>query len=212
MFRIALMFNAESPPASPSSVTSALSPWMRAALLFALIAAAAASRLLPHPPNFSPIEAIALFGGAYFLNRSWAVLAPLVAMFLSDLLLGLMQGGIYWDYFRSAHFIAIYFCIAISAVLGFGLRGRVRSMPVLGYALAGSLLFFVVTNFAVWLTATDVIAHPACSASLASCYVAAVPFFKWTVLGTLFYSALLFGGFELMQRRVPSLRLLAPAL
>ncbi len=206
------MFKTESRPASSAPTTPVLAPWMRAALLFALIAAAAASRLLPHPPNFSPIEAIALFGGAYFLNRSWAVLAPLIAMFASDLLLGLMQGGIYWDYFRSAHFIAIYVCIALSAVLGFGLRGRVRSLRVLGYALAGSLLFFVVTNFAVWLTASDIIAHPACSAGLAACYVAAVPFFKWTVLGTLVYSALLFGGFELMQRRLPALRRLAPAI
>ncbi len=189
---------------------SAFSPRARALLLFALIVAAAVSRLVPHPPNFSPIEAMALFGGAYFLNRGWAVMAPLLAMFVSDLVLGLVQGGIYFEYFASAHFLAIYACIALSAVLGFGLRGRVKSLRVLGYSLAGSLLFFLVTNFAVWLTATDVAAHPACSASLGACYVAGLPFLKWTVLGTLFYAALMFGGYELLQRRVPALR--APAL
>ena len=202
----------KSTPQSPNvtAPAAAFSPRMRALLLFALIVAAAVSRLVPHPPNFSPIEAIALFGGAYFLNRGWAVLAPLAAMFVSDLVLGLMQGGLYFEYFASAHFIAIYACIALSAVLGFGLRGRVKSLRVLGYSLAGSLLFFLVTNFAVWLTAYDVIAHPACTAGLGSCYVAALPFLKWTVLGTLFYAALLFGGYELLQRRVSGLR--APAL
>lgn len=191
-------------PAGASAPT--FSPRASGLLLFALIVAAAVSRLLPHPPNFSPIEAIALFGGAHFLNRSWAVLAPLAAMFLSDLLLGVIQGGIYFEYFASAHFLAIYACIALSAVLGFGLRNRVKSARVLGYSLAGSLLFFLITNFAVWLTATDVVAHPACAASLGACYLAGLPFLKWTVLGTLVYSAVLFGGYELLQRRVPGLR------
>ncbi len=186
------------------------SPRARALLLFLLIVAAAISRLLPHPPNFSPIEAIALFGGAYFMKRHWAVIAPLAAMFVSDLVLGLVHGGIYFEHFINAHFLAVYACIALSAVLGFGLRGRVRSMRVLGYSLAGSLLFFLLTNLAVWLTATDVVAHPACTIGLATCYVAALPFLKWTLLGTLFYSALLFGGYELLQRRVPALR--APSL
>ncbi|MEO6064891.1 MAG: DUF6580 family putative transport protein [Lysobacterales bacterium] len=204
------MLPSTSPSTRPSASAPTFSPRARALLLFALIVVAAISRLVPHPPNFSPIEAIALFGGAYFLNRSWAVLAPLAAMFLSDLLLGIMQGGIYFEYFASAHFLAIYACIALSAVLGFGLRGRVKSVRVLGYSLAGSLLFFLITNFAVWLTATDVVAHPACTAGLAACYVAGLPFLKWTVLGTLFYAALLFGGYELLQRRVPGLR--APAL
>lgn len=201
-----------STPHSPKAAAPApaFSPRARALLLFALIVAAAISRLVPHPPNFSPIEAMALFGGAYFLNRGWAVLAPLAAMFVSDLVLGLMQGGLYFEYFASAHFLAIYACIALSAVLGFGLRGRVKSLRVLGYSLAGSLLFFLVTNFAVWLTATGIVGHPACSVGLGACYAAGLPFLKWTVLGTLFYAALMFGGYELLQRRVPGLR--APAL
>ncbi len=200
------------PNSTPASApTPAFSPRARALLLFALIAAAAISRLVPHPPNFSPIEAMALFGGAYFLNRSWAVLAPLAAMFLSDLLLGILQGGLYFEYFASAHFLAIYACIALSAVLGFGLRGRVKSVRVLGYSIAGSLLFFLITNFAVWLTATDIVQFPACSASLGACYVAGLPFLKWTVLGTLFYAAVLFGGYELLQRQVPGLRATAVA-
>ena len=171
--------------------------------LVGLIVLAALTRLLPHPPNFSPVEAIALFGGAYFAARGWALVVPLVAMFLSDLALGLVNGGIYFDYFASAGFLLVYACIALSTVLGFGLRGRVNGARVLGYSLVGSVLFFLVTNFGAWLGSP---AYPQNAAGLAAAYVAGIPFFQWTVLGTLFYSALLFGGFALLRRQVPALR------
>ena len=177
----------------------AAGPLMLAVLIFI----AALSRMLPHPPNFSPIEAVALFGGAYFANRQWALLVPLVAMFASDLLLGVFNGGIYWSYFASAGYLLVYACIALSTVLGFGLRGKVGASRVLSYSLAGSLLFFVVTNFGAWLSDP---AYPKTFAGLGAAYVAGVPFFQWTVLGTLIYAALLFGGFELLRNRVPSLR------
>ena len=99
--------------------------------LAALIFVAALTRVIPHPPNFSPIEAVALFGGAYFAKRHWALLVPLAAMFLSDLVLGLLNGGIYWSYFGSAGYILVYACIALSSVLGFGLRGKVGGGRVL---------------------------------------------------------------------------------
>lgn len=172
-------------------------------LLSLLIVIAALSRLLPHPPNFSPVEAVALFGGAYFARRQWALLVPLAAMFLSDLALGLINGGLYWEYFSSAGFLLVYACIALTGVLGFGLRGKVSAGRVLGYSLAGAVLFFLVTNFGVWATGT---LYPHTAAGLLAAYVAGIPFFQWTVLGTLFYAALLFGGFELLRRRVPALR------
>ena len=179
-------------------------------VLIGMIVIAALTRLLPHPPNFSPVEAVALFGGAYFASRALAIAVPLVAMLVSDLVLGLTLGGTYFEHFTSPAYLAtwlsVYACIAISAVLGFGLRGRVNGARVLGYSIVGSVLFFVVTNFAVWATATPMTAHPACLVGLGPCYVAALPFFQWTVLGTLFYAALLFGGFALLRQRVPSLR------
>ena len=171
--------------------------------LAGLIVLAALTRLLPHPPNFSPVEAIALFGGAYFAARGWALVVPLVAMFISDLALGLVNGGIYFDYFASAGFLLVYACIALSTVLGFGLRGRVGGARVLGYSLVGSVLFFLVTNFGAWLGSP---AYPQNAAGLAAAYVAGIPFFQWTVLGTLSYAALLFGGFALLRRQVPALR------
>jgi hypothetical protein len=171
--------------------------------LAGLIVLAALTRLLPHPPNFSPVEAIALFGGAYFAARGWALVVPLVAMFASDLALGLVNGGIYFDYFASAGFLLVYACIALSTVLGFSLRGRVSGTRVLGCSLIGSVLFFLVTNFGAWLGSP---AYPQNAAGLAAAYVAGIPFFQWTVLGTLFYAALLFGGFALLRRQVPALR------
>lgn len=183
-------------PEAPA--TAVRGPWVLAMLIFA----AALSRLLQHPPNFSPIEAIALFGGAYFADRRWALVVPLLAMFVSDLALGLLAGGIYWSYFASAGFLLVYACIAASTLLGFGLRGRVSAPRVLGYSLAGSVLFFVVTNFGAWLSGSM---YPRTTAGLAAAYVAGIPFFKWTVLGTLFYSALLFGGFDFLRNRNPAL-------
>lgn len=172
-------------------------------LLVAMIMLAALSRLLPHPPNFSPVEAMALFGGAYFANRSWAIVVPLIAMVLSDIGLGLMFGGSYMSYVASLSFWSVYACIALSTVMGFGLRGKVSGANVLGYSLAGSVLFFAVTNFTTWFGSAM---YPQTGAGLVAAYVAGIPFFKWTVLGTLFYSALLFGGFALLRQQLPALR------
>lgn len=172
-------------------------------LLAAMIVLAALSRLLPHPPNFSPVEAMALFGGAYFANRAWAIIVPLIAMVLSDIGLGLMFGGSYMSYVASLSFWSVYVCIALSTVLGFGLRGKVNGANVLGYSLIGSVLFFVVTNFTTWFGSTM---YPQTGSGLIAAYVAGIPFFKWTVLGTLFYSAVMFGGFALLRRQAPALR------
>lgn len=172
-------------------------------VLAALIFVAALSRLLPHPPNFSPVEAIALFGGAYFASRAWALAVPIVAMLASDLVLGAMIGGGYATYLGGISFWTVYACIALSTVLGFGLRGKASAPRVLGYGLAGSVLFFLVTNFGAWLGSPAF--YPQNAAGLAAAYVAGIPFFKWTVVGTLAYAAFLFGGFALLRRRVPAL-------
>jgi hypothetical protein len=174
-------------------------PWV----LAGMIVLAALTRVLPHPPNFSPVEAIALFGGAYFAARHWAVLVPLLAMLASDVALALIQGGVYMDYFLGLGFWLVYATIALTTLLGFGLRGRVTGGRVLGYSLVASVIFFLVTNFGVWAGGTM---YPKTIDGLAMAYAAGIPFFQWTVLGTLSYSALLFGGFALLRRRVPALR------
>jgi hypothetical protein len=172
-------------------------------VLAGLIVIAALTRLLPHPPNFSPVEAVALFGGAYFGSRALALAVPLLAMLLSDFALGLINGGLYADYFLGAGFITVYLCIVLSSVLGFALRGRVSAWRVGGYSLVGSMLFFLVTNFGAWLSLP---VYPKNAAGLAAAYAEGIPFFQNTVAGTLFYSALLFGSFALLRQRLPALR------
>ena len=172
-------------------------------VLAALIFIAALSRLLPHPPNFSPVEAIALFGGAHFASRWLAAVVPMLAMLLADIALGVLHGGDYATYLGGVSFWAVYACIALSVVLGMALRGKVGGARVLGLSLLGSVVFFAVTNFATWLGAP---LYPQNAAGLAAAYIAGIPFFRWTVLGTLFYGAVLFGGFALLRGRLPSLR------
>ena len=184
-------------PKAPSQATPG--PW----ILATLILLAALSRLLPHPPNFSPVEAIALFGGAFFASRALALLVPLLAMLVADAALALMHGGLYAGWFGSGGFWLVYLCIAASVFLGFGLRGRATAGRVLAYCLAGSVLFFLVTNFGAWLGSP---LYPRDGAGLMQAYVAGIPFFRWTVLGTLAYAALLFGGFGLLRARLPVLR------
>ncbi|MBS7456125.1 DUF6580 family putative transport protein [Coralloluteibacterium stylophorae] len=182
-------------------------------VLAALILVAALTRLLPHPPNFSPIGAIALFGGAHFARRGWAIAVPLLALLVSDLALGLLHGALdlgwtqdtrlYVDYLLSGHSAAIYACSLLSVLLGFGLRGRARPARVLGFGIASAVAFFLTSNLVAWLLAVP--GEP-CTTGLGACYLAGLPFFQWTLAGTLFYAAPLFGGFALLRRGLPALR------
>lgn len=174
-------------------------------VLAGLIVVAALTRVLPHPPNFSPVEAMALFGGAFFASRRWAFIVPMAGMFVSDLVLAAINGGLYATWFGNGGIWLVYLCVALTTALGFGLRGRVSGARVLGYSLMGSVLFFLVTNFGAWLF-QPLPTYPMTAGGLAAAYVAGIPFFQWTVLGTLFYAALLFGSFALLRQRVPALR------
>lgn len=180
-------------------------------LLATLLVLAALSRLLPHPPNFAPMVAMALFGGAFFADRRAALWLPLAALALSDIVLAGVRGASYIEYLTSAAYLpsllATYAATAACAWIGLrALRGRASGGRVLGAALGGTALFFLLSNFAVWLTAFSVPGYPACNAGLLPCYVAALPFLKWSLAGTLVYAAALFGGFALLRSRLPALR------
>lgn len=169
----------------------------RFAFLAAMILVAALSRLLPHPPNVTPLAAMALFGGAYFADRRLAFLVPLAALLLSDLILGL-----------HGQMLGVYAGFALVVCVGFGLRGRTRALPVAVAALIGSSVFFLVSNFGVWATGSW---YPKTAAGLGACYAAAIPFFRNSVAGDLFYTALLFGIFALAEKRFTLLREPLPA-
>src|SRR3954447_25956094 len=160
--------------------------------LLSAIVTAAALRLVPHPPNFTPIDAMALFSGAYLGRRGLAFVAPLGALFVSDLVLGFYHG-----------MTTVYFSVVLIVLIGWLLSTRRSFWPVGTAALASSVLFYTVTNFGMWLSSGI---YPHTLAGLEACYVAAIPFFQNTVAGDLVYSALLFGGFAVLTHAIPSLR------
>jgi hypothetical protein len=148
-------------------------------------------RLIPHWPNFTPIAAMALFGGAYLKKRHLAFIIPMAAMFISDLILGLHQ----W-------MLVVYISFALVVFIGIYLRERIGLGSVLLATLSSSLLFFVVTNFAIWLGSPF---YPQNFVGLMESYTAGLPFLNNGLLGDLFFSTLFFGGFYLIQLRFPVL-------
>jgi hypothetical protein len=166
--------------------------YARTFAITAVVLIAAASRLLPHPPNVTPIAAMALLAGASLHDFRVAVAIPLGAMFLSDLFLG-MHGTIPF----------VYGSMVLITGIGTWLRGRRRPTPIAAAAVAGAVLFYVITNFGVWATST---LYPKTAAGLSMAYAAGLPFFRNTLLGDLVYCALLFGGFALIERIVPAVR------
>ena len=167
--------------------------------LIALISAilvAAVLRLVPHPPNFTPIGAMALFSGAYLGRRTIAFAAPLGALLLSDLVLGFYHGQ-----------ATVYFSVALIVMIGMLALSRVSPLRVGTAAILSSVLFFAITNFGMWLFSGF---YPRTLAGLEACYVAAIPFFQNTIAGDLFYATLLFGGFKVAELLVPGLRAVEP--
>ena len=135
---------------------------------------------------------MALLGGACFGKKWLAFVLPLGALLLSDCVLGFHSGMPF-----------VYAAFAVTVCLGFWLRGQRRVIPILTAALASSVLFFGITNFGVWIMGDMYLKTPE---GLAACYAAAIPFFRNELLGTPFYTAVLFGGFALVERSFPMLQ------
>ncbi|MEW6061863.1 MAG: DUF6580 family putative transport protein [Bacteroidota bacterium] len=153
-----------------------------------VILLAALSRLMPHPMNFSPITAIALFGGMYF-DKRFAPVLPLLAMLISDYVIGFYD-GMEW----------VYASFLISVGTGMWLRSRQSAPLVVAATIVNSVLFFIITNFGVWVSG---MLYPKTLTGLVECYIMALPFFRNTVAGDLFYVAVMFGGYELAMKYLP---------
>jgi len=181
-------------------------PQLRAITLVTMILAAAATRIIPHPWNFTAVGAMCLFGGAYF-RRSWqAFFVPLAALVISDVVLAATRYD--FSLFGYTSIWVGYGLFALTALIGMLLRGRVSVARVTLAAIGSSVMFFLVSNFVAWVEGHGGYSYT--PAGLMACYVAAIPFAKNMFLANLFYSAVLFGGYELLSMQWPALR--QPAL
>ena len=156
-------------------------------LIIGLVLFAVSFRLMPHPANFTPIAALALFGGAV-LPRRWALSLPLAAIVISDLFLGVHSLILFtWGSFL------------LIALLSSKYLNKIKPKLVIGGSLLASVLFFVVTNFGVWLEGR---LYPLTTEGLIACYYNALPFFRNTLLGDLVFSVMLFGIYALVTKFV----------
>ena len=172
----------------------------RMTVLIGLVLLGELPRLIPHYPNFTSVGAIALFA-AFTFRKAWlAYFVPLAAVLLSDVAL---QFVTHWPAFGAIKlFVLAAFCLTVAG-------GRQLKNPSLlkvgGGAVGSSLVFFVVTNLGVWMTGGG-FHYPMNLAGLQATFAAGIPFFQWTLAGTLFYSACLFAALKLAESAIPGVR------
>ena len=142
------------------------------------------SRIAVHTPNFSPVLSMAFLGGMYLKGRQ-AVLAPLALMVISDFIVG----------FYPLMFLTWGSIILIS-VMGLWLKERKNFATVLGGSVAAAVIFFIITNFASWLTL-----YPHTAEGLRQCYILAIPFFRSTLVSTVAYSLVFYAAYEWIIKR-----------
>ena len=164
----------------------------RTLLALALIVLAAALRIAPHPWNFTPVGAMALFSGALLKDRRLAFLFPLLALFLGDVFIGFHK-----------LIPIVYASFLINVAIGLWLRDRRTVARISLATLLGATQFFFITNFAVWQFLSG---FPHTASGLVACYLAGIPFFWNTLAGDALYAALLFGSYALAERFFPPFR------
>jgi hypothetical protein len=165
--------------------------WLLVVCLLGLVVAA---RTVPHAPNFTPIVAAALFAGTVFRSRALALTVPIVAMLVSDLVVGFEDWRI-----RAV----VYAALVLPVILGIWGRKFHPIVALLPLAVSSSLLFFAASNFAVWAF-SGMYAHDV--TGLVQCYVMALPFLQNTVIGDVAWTAALFGSWWLVQLWIPATR------
>ncbi len=156
----------------------------------------AASRLFPHIPNFTPLAAMALFGGVYLSDKRLAFIIPLLALFISDTALQLLFG---WGFHNTM--IYVYIGFILTSLIGMLVKRNVSIQSVAAGSIISSILFFIITNFGVWAASGFQMGI----AGLETTYLLGVPFFSPTLAGDLFFNSILFGAFYLAQIKFPVL-------
>lgn len=180
--------------------------YLRFSVIGSIILFAAVSRLIPHPANFAPIGGMALFGAAYYNKKYWALIIPVLSMWLSDLIVNNVIYGQYFDHFvwfyQGCYWT--YSAFVLITLAGFFILKQIKVKNLIVAALSASLIFYLVSNFGVWFS-TEM--YPKNMAGLMACYVAGLAFFKNTLMGDLVYTTVLFAAFEYAQRSIPALQL-----
>jgi len=173
--------------------------YSRLAVVGSIILAGALFRFIPHWPNFTPVAAMALFGGAYLGRKYLAFLVPFAAMFLSDLILGFHP-----------YMGAVYLAFGLTVIIGMLIRSKISTGNVVLASVGSSVLFYLITNFSAWLASPI---YPNTFLGLMESYIAGLAFFNNGSLGlsfflnelagTLFYSGLFFGAYYFAKQRIP---------
>lgn len=158
-----------------------------------LILFAAFSRLIPHPANFTPIAAIALFSAVHLNNKKLAIIVPVAAMLISNFFIG-FYAGMEW----------VYGAFVVIALAGFWLKGRMENSEgskkaayLFGTTVVSSIIFFIISNFGVWITGAW---YEKTFNGLVLCYTMAIPFYRNSLAGDLFYVLVMFGIYALITR------------
>ncbi len=150
----------------------------------AIILLAVVARLIPHAPNFAPIGGLALFSGANFKKKS-ALLIPLAAMFFSDIFLGFHKTIPY-----------VYVSFILITIIGKYLKENPKVINLISASLLSSVLFFLITNFGVWMTGSM---YPKTIGGLYQSYIMGLPFFRNTILSDFFYTFSFFYGYRFLS-------------
>jgi len=180
---------------------------LQTGVLSIIILLAAFTRIMPHPPNFSPIAAIGLFGAAHFAKKWQAFFIPLIGIWVSDLVINnyvysssssnivWFYSGFYWQY--------ISYILIIFAGLFIFNRG-ISLTKTFGGMISSSGIFFLVSNFGVWAGGTM---YPKNFGGLITCYAAGVPFIHNTIISDVLFTTVLFGTYYLLQVEYSSLKI-----
>jgi hypothetical protein len=172
-------------------------------MYFLLVLLVAASRFLPHPPNVACVGALGLFAGCYLSGRlAWIM--PVAALFASDVV-GHFFRVPGMGFYSPVAMAGVYVAVLGSVPIGRWLSRRRGWVGVPAGSLAASTLFFLVSNFGVWLAGW----YPMTTGGLLACFTNAIPFFGYTVAGDLLYTTVLFGVWEASRRTARSGRPLA---
>ena len=161
-------------------------------MIYFLIFTAVILRFLPHAPNFAPITALALFGGVYLRDKRLAIIMPLAAMIVSDIFIG-------FDSWQSR--AVVYSSFVLSGLIGLWVRKYKSAGTVIGGTVLASVSFYLITNFAFFYP-VGMYTHDL-NGIIAS-YINALPFFRNTLAGDLFYMGVMFGAYELVAKFVTS--------